>query len=233
MLAPIASRSEWLAARMALLEKEKAATRMRDELAAARRALPRVRIDTDYRFQTPDGDARLIDLFGSHSQLLVDHFMFGPDWEEGCTACSFWADAFDGLDVHLAARDVAFVVVSAAPLAKLDAYKQRMGWHFDWVSSEGSTFNRDMGVAFTPEELEAGTAEYNYAQNGFPVSEAPGLSVFVREGDTVFHTYSVFSRGLDGFNPAYQLLDLMPKGRDEADLPHSMAWLKRHDQYEA
>ena len=228
----VASRAEWLDARKALLEKEKELTRARDALAEARRALPRVLIDSDYRFQTPEGEQGLGDLFGPHSQLVVDHFMFGADWDEGCTSCSFWADAFSGIDVHLAARDTAFVLVSAAPLDKLEAYKARMGWHFTWVSSEGTRFNRDMGVAFTPEEIESGTAHYNYRSAGFPMSEAPGLSAFVKdEAGAIYHTYSVFSRGLDGFNPAYQLLDITPKGRDEDGLDFSMAWLRRRDQY--
>ena len=233
MPAQIASRAEWLDARMALLEKEKELTRAKDALAEARRALPRVQVDEDYQFQTNDGSVALGDLFGPHSQLLVDHFMFGADWEEGCPSCSFWADGFDGIDIHLAARDVSFVVISAAPLEKLNAYKARMGWRFNWVSSEGSDFNRDMGVAFTPEEVEAGKMNYNYRDTGFPATEAPGLSVFVKDdAGRVYHTYSVFSRGLDTYNAAYQLLDLVPKGRDEAALPFSMAWLRRRDQYE-
>jgi predicted dithiol-disulfide oxidoreductase (DUF899 family) len=233
MTAQIASRQDWLDARIALLAKEKELTRAHDALAAARRAMPRVRIDTDYEFQTEDGPATLAELFGDCSQLLVDHFMFGADWDEGCPSCSFWADGFDGIDVHLAARDVTFVVVSAAPMEKLAAYKNRMGWRFRWLSSNGTSFNRDMGVAFTPEEIAAGDASYNYRKAGFPSTEAPGLSAFLKEDGVVYHTYSVFGRGLDGYNPAYQLLDLMPKGRDEDGLDYAMAWLRRRDQYEA
>lgn len=227
------SRAEWLEARMALLEKEKAQTRARDALAAERRALPQVRIDQEYEFQTETGPQSLTDLFEGRSQLLVQHFMYGTDWAEGCPSCSFWADGFDGIDVHLAARDVTFVLVSAAPLATIEAYKARMGWRFRWVSSEGSSFNRDMGVAFTPDEVAAGQTQYNYRNAGFPATEAPGLSVFTRRDGQVYHTYSVFSRGLDLFNPAYQLLDLVPKGRDEEALDFSMAWLRRRDQYES
>ncbi len=228
---PVVSRQDWLAARKALLEREKAFTRARDALSAERRALPWVRIDKDYAFAGPAGRLSLGDLFGGKSQLAVYHFMLGPDWNEGCKSCSFWADNFNGIDVHLAQRDLALVAVSRAPLAKIDAFKRRMGWTFRWVSSFGSDFNRDFGVSFTPEELR-GEVEYNYTRQTFPADEAPGMSLFFRDGDgTVFHTYSCYARGLDMLNGAYHILDLAPKGRDEDGQSYAMAWLRHHDRY--
>ena len=192
----IVSREEWLTARRAHLEDEKAFTRARDALSARRRDLPWVRIDKSYRFDTPEGEKTLAQLFGPHKQLIVKHFMYGPDWTEGCPSCSFWTDGYDGLDIHLAHRDTAFVAVSNTALANIDAYKARMGWTLPWVSSLGSDFNRDFHVSFTPEELEAGTTEYNYALKRFPSTEAPGLSVFLKpDPDTVVHSYSAYSRG--------------------------------------
>jgi predicted dithiol-disulfide oxidoreductase (DUF899 family) len=228
----VASRDEWLDARRALLAGEKELNRRRDELAAERRALPWVRVSTDYRFDTPDGERTLRDLFDGRSQLIVYHFMFGPDWDEGCPSCSFWADTFDGVTVHLAHRDVTLTVVSRAPLAQLEAYRRRMGWRFPWVSSHGSSFNHDFHVSFAPDQQAEG-AEYNYRHLEHPMEEHPGLSVFVLEGDDIFHTYSTYERGLDPLNNAYQLLDLVPKGRDEDDLEWPMAWLRRHDAYGA
>ncbi|HBG99380.1 MAG: DUF899 domain-containing protein [Rhodobacteraceae bacterium] len=231
---PAVTRAEWLSARMELLEKEKALTRARDDLAAARRALPRVAVSADCSFTGPDGPESLSDLFGPHSQLVVYHFMYGPDLTAGCVNCSFWMDSLDGTAPHLAARDVALVLVSAAPYPQLAAYRARMGWQLRWVSSAGSSFNRDMGVQFTAEEVASGTATYNYRASGFPSTEAPGLSVFQKDPDgTIHHTYSAFGRGLDGLNAAYQMLDLVPKGRDEAALPYPMAWVRRHDAYDA
>lgn len=227
-----ASREDWRDARLRLLEEEKALTRARDRLAEARRALPALRITKDYRFTGPEGELTLPDLFTGRSQLVVYHFMFGPDWEAGCPICSFWADTLDGLVPHLAARDTALTLVSRAPYDRLAAYRRRMGWDIPWVSSLGSDFNHDMGVSFTDEDLARGEQVYNYRKGGFEGSEAPGLSVFRREGATVWHTYSVYARGLDGFNAAYQLLDLTPKGRDEDALPFPMAWLRRHDEYD-
>lgn len=228
---PVVSRQDWLAARKALLEREKAFTRARDALSAERRALPWVRIDKDYAFAGPAGRLSLGDLFGGKSQLAVYHFMLGPDWNEGCKSCSFWADNFNGIDVHLAQRDLALVAVSRAPLANIDAFKRRMGWTFRWVSSFGSDFNRDFGVSFTPEELR-GEVEYNYTRQTFPADEAPGMSLFFRDGDgTVFHTYSCYARGLDMLNGAYHILDLAPKGRDEGGQSYAMAWLRHHDRY--
>jgi predicted dithiol-disulfide oxidoreductase (DUF899 family) len=230
---PVVSRDEWLSARLDLLEKERALTHARDDLARARRALPRVRVATDYVFDTVAGPRTLFELFDGRSQLLMYHFMFGPDWDEGCPSCSFWTDGYNGTAVHLAHRDVTFLLASRAPLDKLQAYRKRMGWDLvDWVSSGGSSFNFDIGVSFTPEEQRDG-ATYNYAHAEHPEEELPGMSVFETDGSgAVFHTYSCYSRGIDALNLSYQLLDLVPKGRDEQDLPFPAAWLRRHDQYD-
>jgi predicted dithiol-disulfide oxidoreductase (DUF899 family) len=231
----IVSDQEWLAARRELLGKEKELTRLRDELGRARRGLPWRRIDKSYLFDAPEGKQSLADLFEGRSQLIVQHFMFDPSWEAGCKSCSFWADGFDGIPIHLKHRDVTFVAVSKAPLAKLEAFKQRMGWSFRWVSSFGTDFNRDFHVSFDADELERGEAEYNFGRIGgdYP-SEMPGVSVFAKDdAGNVFHTYSCYARGLDILNPAYHYLDLVPKGRDEADLSFSMAWVRLHDEYEA
>jgi predicted dithiol-disulfide oxidoreductase (DUF899 family) len=228
----IVSRDEWLAARKSLLTKEKEFTRARDRLSQERRELPWVKVDKQYVFDGPAGKETLSDLFAGSGQLLVYHFMFGPDWNEGCPSCSFWADNYNGIVVHLKHRDVALVAISRAPLEKLEAYKRRLGWTFKWVSSLGNDFNRDYHVSFTPEEQK--TAIYNYSPSGFGSSEAPGISVFAKdEAGTVFHTYSCYARGLDMLNGAYHLLDLVPKGRDEAGLPYPMAWVRRHDRYGA
>jgi len=227
----IVDRDSWLAARSALIEEEKALTQQRETVARHRRELPWVRVDKTYEFETEDGTKTLADLFGDKTQLFVDHFMFGVDWDEGCPSCSFWADSFEGTLPHLAARDVAFVAVSRAPLSTLLAYRQRMGWSFPWVSSTDGDFNFDFEVSFTDEQ-QAATGTYNFREIPTPGSELPGFSFFARDdAGTVFHTYSVYARGLDPMNAAYQILDLAPKGRDEADLPWSMAWLRRHDQY--
>jgi predicted dithiol-disulfide oxidoreductase (DUF899 family) len=227
----VGTREEWLAQRLALLAREKDLNRLRDELAEQRRRLPWVPVDKDYPFIGPDGHCTLSELFAGRSQLLVYHFMFGPDWEEGCPSCSFWADAFDGVAVHLAHRDVTLVAVSRAPYSKLAAYRDRMGWSFPWFSSEPGDFNVDYHVSFTPEQQATG-AEYNYATVAKPGEEMPGLSAFALHDGAVFHTYSCYSRGLDPINSAYQLLDLAPKGRDEGGLPWPMAWLRRHDAYD-
>lgn len=219
----ITDRATWEAERLELLELEKQHTRRSDELTRRRQALPWVRVETDYEFDAKAGRRTLAELFGGRSQLVVYHFMYGSDWDEGCPSCSFWADGFDGIDVHLAARDVSFVVSSSAPLDALLAYRDRMGWSFPWVSTGGSSFNRDFEVA--------GSSRYNYREAGEPIGESPGMSVFAMVDGTVFHTYSAYARGLETFNPAYRLLDLVPNGRDEQDLPWTMAWLRRHDQY--
>ena len=232
MTPTIATRDDWLKSRLALLEREKAHTRERDALAAARHALPWVKVERDYLFDGPEGRETLADLFAGRTQLLVYHFMFGPDWDEGCPSCSFWADNMDGIGIHLAHRDTTLVMASSAPYEKLEAYRARMGWRLKWVSAVGPDFNRDMHVTFTPEEVENREGVYNYRKGGFGGLEAPGISAFRREGGAVYHTYSAYARGLEGFNAAYQLLDLTSKGRDEAGLPFTMAWLRRRDRYE-
>lgn len=229
----VVSREEWLAARKEHLAREKEFSRLRDELSRQRRELPWVRVDAEYTFHTPVGPRTLGELFNGRSQLIIYHFMFGPDWAQGCPSCSFWADNFNGVDVHLAHRDITLICVSRAPLATLLRYRERMGWTFEWVSSLGSDFNADFGVSFTPEELASGDMRYNYGEKGFPSREAPGISVFSRDGDgQVFHTYSTYARGLDMMNGAYHYMDLAPRGRDEDGLPYPMAWLRRRDQYE-
>lgn len=227
----IVSRDEWLAARKALLAREKRLTYDRDAVAEARRALPWVRVDKDYVFDSPHGRKTLADLFDGKSQLIVCHFMFGPDWEEGCPSCSFEMDHTDGTLVHLAHRDVAFVAVSRAPIAKIAAFKRRMGWRFNWVSSHGTDFNFDYGVSFPKEQL-ARDDIYNFGTSGHPSEEAPGFSVFVRDGGDVFHSYSTYGRGVEVGMHTYDFLDLVPKGRDEDGLGFSMAWIRHHDRYE-
>jgi len=229
----IVSQEDWLVARRSHLAREKEFTRLRDQLSRERRALPWVKIDKPYRFEGPDGAQTLGDLFGPRRQLIVYHFMLGPTWQEGCKSCSFWADNFDGIDAHLAHRDTTLLLVSRAPLERIAAFKQRMGWRIKWVSSLGSDFNRDFHVAFTPEEVAGKQAYYNYTRGGFPMEEAPGISVFAKAADgTVLHTYSCYARGLDMLNGAYHLLDLTPKGRDEDGLAHHMSWVRHHDRYE-
>ena len=226
----IVSRTEWLAARRALLEKEKAFTAQRDELNAERRALPWVAVPARYVFETESGQKTLADLFDGRSQLIVYHFMFGPDWAAGCPHCSFWADSFDRNVIHIAHRDATLVAVSHAPLAKLIAYRKRMGWSFAWVSSYGSQFNFDFGVAFTPQEVAQKKAVYNYRQGDPFVSEREGASVFLRDAaGNVFHTYSTYARGIDLLNAAYNYIDLLPKGRDEGD--RNQYWVRRRDEY--
>jgi predicted dithiol-disulfide oxidoreductase (DUF899 family) len=228
----VVSQKEWLAARRALLAKEKELTRQRDRLSEERRALPWVKIEKDYVFDGPDGRQTLSELFEGRSQLLVYHFMYGPEWEEGCPSCSFWADNFNGAIVHLKARDVTMIAVSRAPYPALKGFQKRMGWSFKWVSSLGSDFNYDFQASFTPEQLKGGKVFYNFEKQEFPSDEAPGVSVFFKdEAGTIFHTYSAYSRGIDAMNGAYQLLDLAPKGRDEQNLPWTMAWVRHHDKY--
>jgi predicted dithiol-disulfide oxidoreductase (DUF899 family) len=228
----VVSPEEWLEARKALLQKEKQLTSLRDELSAERRALPWERVQTDYVFQGPDGNVSLKDLFDGRSQLIIYHFMYGPDWDAGCKSCSFLADHAEPAIVHLNQRDVSFAVVSRAAIDVLEGYKQRMGWHFPWVSSLENSFNDDFHVSFSAEAVERGDVFYNYARRSFPVTEAPGASVFyLDESGAVFHTYSVFERGLDMFLTAYHYLDIVPKGRDEDGLSHPMEWIRRHDEY--
>ena len=228
----VVSHDEWVEARKAFLTKEKEFTRLRDEISRERQSLPWEKVEKEYVFQGPRGDVALADLFDGKSQLIVYHFMYGPDWDAGCKSCSFLADHFNPAIVHLNQRDVSMVAVSKAPLGTLDDYKKRMGWDFDWVSSFHNDFNHDFNVSFTEEELERGAVYYNYEIQGFSSTEAPGASVFFKDGDgVVYHTYSVYQRGLDMFLTAYHYLDLVPKGRDESDLPFTMEWIKRHDEY--
>ena len=229
----IATRDEWLEARLALLDSEKALTRAREAVAEQRRSLPWVKVEEGYRFETERGIEGLAELFGSHSQLIVQHFMFAPEWTDGCKSCSFWSDNLQGALRHLAARDVTFVAVSQAPLATLLRFRERMGWRHDWVSSALCNFSNDYRVWYTPEQIAAGETAYNF-QPGLHYGEhAPGFSVFARNaaGD-VFHTYSCYARGLDPLNGTYQLLDLVPKGRDEDELSYPMDWVRLHDDYE-
>jgi len=229
----VVSQSEWLAARKALLAKEKEFTHARDRLSAERRALPWVKIEKPYVFEGAEGKETLPDLFDGRSQLLVYHFMLGPGWEEGCKSCSYLADHFDGAAIHLAQRDVTFLVVSRAPWPQIAAFQKRMGWRFKWVSSFGNDFNHDFHVSFSKDEIDSGKAYYNYDVGPFPAEEAPGASVFYRDTTGgVFHTYSTYGRGLDILVGTYNFLDLVPKGRDEDGLAFSMAWVRHHDRYD-
>jgi predicted dithiol-disulfide oxidoreductase (DUF899 family) len=228
----IVSHEDWLQARIELLAAEKEFTRQRDQLTRRRMAMPWERVEKPYRFEGPTGALSLADLFDGRSQLIVYHFMLGPDWEEGCKSCSFWADNFNGIPVHLNHRDVTFTAVSRAPLAKIETYKKRMGWSFPWVSSHGSDFNVDYHVSFTPEQIAEGKAYFNYEVRPVKASEQVGVSAFARnDRSEVFHTYSCYSRGVDMLNGAYHYLDIAPKGRDEGGLKFTMEWLRRHDQY--
>jgi predicted dithiol-disulfide oxidoreductase (DUF899 family) len=229
----VVSREEWLEARESLLAREKAFSRERDELSRQRRELPWEKVDKEYVFDGREGRKTLGDLFEGRSQLIVYHFMFGPEWEDGCKSCSFLSDHFDGSIAHLNARDVSFVAISRAPLARIEAFRKRMGWRFPWVSSFATDFNFDFHVSFTDEEMEKGEVSYNYTKGDFGSSEAPGVSVFARDvAGGIFHTYSAYSRGLDILIGAYNFLDLVPKGRDEDDFPYGMAWVRHHDRYD-
>jgi predicted dithiol-disulfide oxidoreductase (DUF899 family) len=228
----VVSEDQWIEERKALLAREKEFTRLRDELSAERRELPWVRVDKQYVFKGANGRQSLSELFAGRQQLIVYHFMFDPSWEEGCKSCSFWADNFNGVLVHLNRRDVSLVAISRAPYAKLAAFQKRMGWRFDWVSSFGNDFNHDYRVPFAPEQLAQGEVIYNYAPVKTSMSEFPGISVFCKDrAGAIFHTYSCYARGLDMLNVAYHYLDLTPKGRDEDGLPFPMAWVRYHDAY--
>jgi predicted dithiol-disulfide oxidoreductase (DUF899 family) len=226
----VVSRKDWLAARKSLLSKEKKFTRLRDQLSKERRQLPWVKVDKDYVFDGPQGTETLSELFDGRSQLIVYHFMFGPDWDAGCKHCSFWADNFDRIIVHLNHRDVTMVAASRAPWGKLEKYKKRMGWNFKWVSSGNTDFNFDYHVSFTPEEEAKKKAFFNYKIQDPESSDREGASVFFKDAKgNVFHTYSTYARGIDMVNAAYHYLDLVPKGRDEGKSGPS--WLCRHDEY--
>ena len=224
----IVSRDEWLAARKELLAKEKQLTHQRDAVSAERRALPWVNVDKQYVFDGPNGKQTLADLFDGRSQLVVYHFMFGPEWKEGCPSCSFNMDHTDGALLHLAQRDVAFTAISRAPFAKIEAFKKRMGWRFNWVSSYGSDFNFDYHVSFPKGEK----VDYNFEMTEFPSDEGPGISVFYKDGTgQIFHTYSAYARGTEMLVGTYNYLDLVPKGRDEDGLAFTMSWVRHHDRY--
>ena len=229
----VVSREQWLEARTALLVREKELTRQRDALAAERRKLPWVRVEKEYVFDAPGNKETLSDLFDGRSQLIVQHFMFGPGWKEGCVGCSFQADHIDGALVHVEHRDVTLVVISRAPLSQIEPFRKRMGWRFKWVSSYGSDFNYDYHVSFRKEELTKGKVTYNYEPRELQSEELPGISVFCKVGtDEVFHTYSCYARGDELLIGTYNYLDLVPKGRDEAGLSPPMAWVRHHDSYE-
>jgi predicted dithiol-disulfide oxidoreductase (DUF899 family) len=228
----VVSRGEWLAARTAFLEKEKEFTRLRDDLGRQRRDLPWVKVDEPYVFDGPDGKETLAQLFGKRSQLVVYHFMFGPADDQGCPHCSFWADHFDGVGLHLGHRDVTMVAISRAPLARIQAFKEPMGWRFKWLSSSQNDFNHDYQASFTAKEIESGTAFYNYRRTNPGRADREGLSVFYKDerGD-VFHTYSTYERGIDMLNGTYHVLDLVPMGRSE-DPRDPQSWVRHHDRYE-
>src|SRR5467141_1151852 len=227
----VVSRAEWLEARKELLKKEKEFSRLRDELSRERRGLPWEKVEKTYVFDGPKGKETLADLFGGRSQLAVYHFMFGPGWKEGCPSCSFIADQFDTIALHVAQRDTRLVAVSRATGPEIEAFKKRMGWKFPWVSSFGNDFNYDYHVSFSKEDIASGKAIYNYETSSFPSEEGPGASVFYRKDGEIFHTYSTYGRGLDMMLNAYNFLDLTSKGRDEDSLPYPMAWVRHHDKY--
>jgi predicted dithiol-disulfide oxidoreductase (DUF899 family) len=228
----VVSQKAWLAARKRLLVEEKKFSRLRDRLNQQRCNLPWVKVEKEYVFDGPDGRETLAELFGDKSQLIVYHFMFGPGWGEGCPHCSFWADHYDSVNIHLGRRDTMLVVVSRAPLKEIEPFKKRMGWRFKWLSSNRNDFNFDFHVSFTPEEIKSGKAIYNYAPLGMDIDEREGVSAFYRDGNgDIFHTYSSYARGIDLLNTTYNFLDLTAKGRDEnPDRPQD--WVRYHDQYQ-
>jgi predicted dithiol-disulfide oxidoreductase (DUF899 family) len=227
------SREKWLDARRDLLAAEKDLTRRSDDVTRLRRQLPWVRVDKGYVFEAPDGRQTLADLFDGRSQLLVQHFMLGPGWEQGCPSCSFMADHADGMTVHLAHRDITFVAISRAPSEEIERFRRRMGWQFKWVSSHGTDFNYDFGVSFTPEDVAKGELDYNYAKRRLTGEEWPGISVFYKDdAGEIFHTYSTYGRGVEVMLGTYRMLDLTPKGRNERDVAHKMEWVRHHDRYE-
>jgi predicted dithiol-disulfide oxidoreductase (DUF899 family) len=229
----IVSHEDWLSARSELLAQEREFTRLRDELNRKRRELPWEKVEKRYVFEGPRGKETLADLFEKRNQLVVYHFMFDPEADEGCKHCSFWADNFNGVIVHLNHRDVSFVAISRAPLAKIEPFKKRMGWSFKWVSSAGSDFNYDYGASFTPEQVKSGSRVYNYSKSAPGRADREGASVFFKDpASAIFHTYSSYARGIDMLNTAYHYLDIVPKGRDEDKLDFTQEWVRYHDRYE-
>jgi len=227
----IISQEKWLEARRDLLAAEKDLTHRGDQVAELRRKLPWVRVEKRYAFEGPDGKVSLAELFAGRSQLLVQHFMLAPGAKEGCKSCSYMADHTDGMTAHLAQRDVTFVAISRAPYNEIEQFRQRMGWRFNWVSSNANGFNHDFRVSFTPEEIAKGGIDYNFGVSSFAARELPGVSVFMKDEDgTVFHTYSTYGRGVEVMMGTYRMLDLTPKGRDEEG--HNMQWVRHHDRYE-
>lgn len=230
---PIVSQDDWTAQRRRLLAREKELTRLGDQVARERRALPWVRLAKDYVLDTPDGRRSLAELFDGRRQLMVQHFMLGPGWEQGCKSCSFMADHLLGAELHLQHRDVTVLLVSRAPLAEIERFRQRMGWPFKWASANGSDFNLDFHVSFPPETRVDGEVDYNWHRTAFPQEEAPGISFFYKDdAGQVFHTYSTFGRGVEVMMGAYRMMDLTPQGRGERDVPRKMEWVRHHDRYE-
>jgi predicted dithiol-disulfide oxidoreductase (DUF899 family) len=230
---PVVTPEQWVAARTAFLAEEKEFSRLRDKLNRKRRELPWEKVTRDYLFDGPSGSVTLAELFGKKNQLIVYHFMFAPDWDEGCPHCSFWADHFDSAGMHLLQRDTSFAVVSRAPMAKIEAFKKRMDWHFRWVSSFKNDFNYDYQVSFTPEQIKSGPAIYNYSKVNIEDEDREGLSVFYKDqSGAIYHTYSCYARGIDLINGTYNFLDLTPKGRDEDGPEGVQAWVRHHDKYE-
>jgi predicted dithiol-disulfide oxidoreductase (DUF899 family) len=228
----VVSHEAWIKARMELLAAEKEITRQRDALTRRRMAMPWERVEKNYAFDAPEGKRTLAELFEGRRQLLVQHFMLGPGWEQGCKSCSFMADHTDGMNVHLAHRDVTLVAISRAPLPEIERFRRRMGWNFKWVSSHGSDFNHDFGVSFTPEEVAKGKVHYNYGTWPFAHEELPGISVFfTSDAGEVFHTYSTYGRGVEVMMGTYNMLDLVPRGRDEENQKYTMEWVRHHDRY--
>lgn len=230
---PVVSKDRWLAERKTLLAHEKELTRLGDQIARERRALPWVRVEKHYVFDGPEGRCTLAELFEGRRQLMVQHFMLAPGWEQGCPSCSFMADHADGMNLHLANRDLSFVAVSRAPLAEIERFRRRMGWQFKWVSSHANDFNADYSVSFTPEDEARGEPVYNFGTQPFQGEEAPGISVFCKDdAGAVLHSYSTYGRGVEVMMGTYHLLDLTPKGRGERDVAYKMEWVRHHDRYE-
>ncbi|MDM0112744.1 thioredoxin family protein [Variovorax sp. J22R133] len=229
----VVSQERWITQRKSLLAREKELTQLRDQVARERRALPWTYIEKDYVFDAPEGKRTLSDLFEGRHQLLVQHFMLGRDWTQGCASCSFMADHIQGMKVHLEHRDVSVMAVSRGPLAAIERFRERMGWQFKWVSSAGNDFNFDFDVSFTPEDQAAGEVYYNFDTRPYMHEELPGISVFYKDdAGSIFHTYSTYGRGVEVMMGTYNLLDLMPEGRGERDVPHKMEWVRHHDRYE-